>query len=116
MYGMIEKPKSKKKKKIYNGYKEKSERCCHYCGTPYAERHEAFGGSNRQFSIEDGFQVDLCPNCHRRFHEKDEWGKEESLKWKIHFQGKYENKLTETGITEDQARTLFISRYGRNYI
>lgn len=34
------KPKSKKKKLLHNGYKDKHERICWYTGRPGAERHE----------------------------------------------------------------------------
>ena len=60
----IPKPRSAKKKRACNGYKDKKNRYCYYCGTPYAERHEVYGGSNRQKSILNKWQVDLCHSCH----------------------------------------------------
>ena len=56
----IPKPQDKKKKKAVNGWKDKPNRYCIVCGAGYAERHEIFGGSNRQYSIDDGLQIDLC--------------------------------------------------------
>jgi len=44
----VPKPKNNKKKKLYNGYKDKPIRFCAETGAPYAERHEIFGGANRQ--------------------------------------------------------------------
>lgn len=43
---LIPKPRSNKKKKACNGYKDKKNRYCYYCDTPYAERHEVYGGAN----------------------------------------------------------------------
>lgn len=62
------KPKTQKKKKKVNGYKDKVSRRCFYTGRPCAERHELFGGANRQNSIDYGMQIDLCPELHKLFH------------------------------------------------
>ncbi len=49
-----------------------------YTGRPGAERHEIWGGPDRQKSIEMGFQVDLCSELHARLHANcDEWAKTE---------------------------------------
>lgn len=42
------KPKSKKKKLLHNGYKDKHERICWYTGRSGAERHEIWGGPDRK--------------------------------------------------------------------
>lgn len=42
------KPKTTKKKLLVNGYKDKEKRRCWYTDRPGAERHEIFGGPNRQ--------------------------------------------------------------------
>lgn len=70
-FNPVPKPeKTKKKRKKQNGYANKAERYCHYCGTAYAERHEVYGGNpNRQISIDHGFQVDLCQKCHLEIEE-----------------------------------------------
>jgi hypothetical protein len=39
---------------------------CIYCGAPYAQTHEIFGGPNRQLSIEHKLQVRLCNFCHSK--------------------------------------------------
>lgn len=72
----IPKPRSNKKKKACNGYKDKKNRYCYYCGTPYAERHEVYGGANRQKSILNHWQVDLCHSCHEEMQARDLWIKE----------------------------------------
>ena len=58
------KPQDKKKKKKANGYKHKADRVCAYTERPFAERHEIFCGRNRQISIDNGFQIDVCPEIH----------------------------------------------------
>ena len=111
------KPKpTKKKRLLYNGYKDKPQRRCYYTGRPYAERHELWGGPFRQISIREGFQVDLCPELHREFHAHTEWAKREELKWQQHYQREYERKLIESGIKPQHARKLWMDLIGRNYL
>ncbi len=112
----VPKPKITRKKKLYNGYKNKSERVCYYCGTYGAERHEVYGGPNRQASIELGFQVDLCPACHTAWHEQKEelWIRRKKA-WQEHYQLLYEGKLKAAGVTSESARELWMSIIGKNY-
>lgn len=111
------KPTVKKKKRKVNGWKDKPNRICYYCGKRGAERHEVFGGPWRQTSIDHGFQVDVCTEHHRMLHESaSEFSKEETMKWRRHYQRLYEEKLTETGIGQEQARMLWIQLIGRNYL
>lgn len=113
------KPKTKKKKPLYNGYKDKANRYCIYCGEAYAERHEVFPGTaNRQISIENKFQVDLCPAHHAELQDNvTEWAKKENVKLKRYFQRRWEREMIEkTGISEDNARTMWIEMIGRSYL
>lgn len=111
------KPGNTKKKKLYNGYKEKAERCCCYCGTPYAERHEIFGASNRQTSIEHGFQIDVCNEHHRLLHENVcEWAKAENRRWKRYYEIKYVKEQIADGMTARQAINAWVNLIGRNYV
>ena len=111
------KPKSKKKKLLHNGFKDKSQRICWYTGQPGAERHEIFGGPNRQTSIEMGFQVDLCQELHARLHANaDDWAKTENRKWRMYFQTIYEEELIASGETPEKARTSWMALIGRNYL
>lgn len=114
---MFPKPKSSQKRKKQNGWKDKENRVCYYTGQPNAERHEVFGGANRQQSIDMGFQVDLSPEIHRRFHSKsDEWARKEIERWQIYYQVKYIQKLVETGISQEQAMELWMLMIGKNYL
>lgn len=112
----VPKPKPTKKKRIYNGYKNKAERECYYCGTRSAERHEIFQGPNRQISIRMGFQVDLCPNCHRAWHEQKEelWIRRKAW-WQAETQRKYEEKLIRNGMSPEAARRHWMGIIGKNY-
>ena len=114
---LFPKPKSQHKRKKQNGWKDKENRVCHYTGQPNAERHEVFGGANRQQSIDMGFQVDVNPEIHRRFHDgSDEWARQEMERWRIYYQVKYIQKLVETGIPPEQAMELWLLMIGKNYL
>lgn len=110
------KPKpTKKKKNLCNGYKDKPNRRCWYTGAPGAERHEIWGGPWRQTSIEMGFQVDVCHELHEQLqYGGTEWGRVETLKWKMYFQKNYEEKLMATGVTPEQARECWMALIGEN--
>ena len=112
------KPQNKKKKKKCNGYKDKPKRLCHYCGTPNAERHEVYPGrGRRQICIDNGFQVDLCPACHRAMHENSTPAAQAINKfWREKYQREYEAELITSGITPGQARKLWIGLIGRSYL
>lgn len=109
--------KTGKRRKKTNGWKDKANRICKYCGKPYAERHEVFGGSNRQISIDNGFQVDVCRAHHEELHRNStEWAQKENLRLRQHYQLRYEIDLMEQGYTAAQARRKWMSLIGRNYI
>ena len=111
------KPKDKKKKLLYNGYKDKAERFCYVCCAPYAERHEVFAGSNRQTSIKHGFQVDVCPAHHKELQDNiTEWAQEENQKLKEGFEWDFIIELEQDGITREEALEAWMAEIGRNYI
>ena len=112
------KPRATKKKLLCNGYKDKPNRYCMYCGTAYAERHEVFPGSgNRQISIREGFQVDVCSAHHAELQNNiTKWAQEENLRLRQMFQSEWENKLIDDGCSEDQARYAWIQMIGRSYL
>ena len=112
------KPQDKKPKKKQNGYKDKPNRFCYYCGTAGAERHEVYPGTGRrQICIDEGFQVDLCRECHQMMHENSTAeAKARNLYWRRKYQSEYETKLLEGGVTPEKARELWISLIGRSYL
>lgn len=111
------KPQDKKKKKKTNGYKDKADRICAYTGRPFAERHEIFCGRNRQISIDEGFQIDVCPEIHAELQANiTEWAQKENLRLRQKCQTEYEDKLITTGITPEQAREAWLKLIGRSYL
>lgn len=113
----IPKPGTRKKNKKCNGWKDKPNRYCAYTGQPYAERHEVFGGANRQTSIDLGFQVDVSPEVHRELHENcSDWAKAENKRLRQKFQSQYEQELIEAGMEPEQARYAWIQLIGRSYL
>lgn len=110
------KPKPGKKKTLTNGWKDKANRVCYYCGKRGAERHEVFAGMNRQISIREGFQVDLCPEHHRQLQDNvTPWGKAENKLLKADFERKYIRKVVGYGMTEQQGLVMWMQLIGRNY-
>lgn len=108
---------AKKKKLLYNGYKDKAERKCWYTGRAGAERHEIWGGPWRQTSIDMGFQVDVCPEIHKELHANaTPWAIAENIKWRMYYQYIYEEKLIASGIKKEQARELWLHLIGKNYL
>lgn len=111
------KPQDKKKKKKCNGYKDKADRVCAYTGRPFAERHEIFCGRNRQISIDNGFQIDVCPEIHAELQANiTEWAQAENLRLRQKCQSEYEDTLIGSGIAPDEARKLWIRLIGRSYL
>lgn len=113
------KPVDKKKKKMMNGYKNKSKRFCAYCGEPYAERHEIFAGPLRKISMENGFQVDVCRRHHKELQDNiTTWAQAENKLLKAECERRYLDQLMENGFTEEEALEEWMSPdfIGKNYI
>jgi hypothetical protein len=117
-FNPVPKPeKDKPKRKKQNGYKGKPTRYCFYTGESGAERHEIYGGPNRQTSIDHGFQVDLCPEIHLSFHDpQTDLDFERIIFWKKHYQTIFEAEKIEAGKTPDQARAAWMRLIGKNYL
>lgn len=79
--------------------------------TNNTEVHHCLHGSMRKLADEDGLTVKLCKVHHRRLHDKGEFDK--SLQ--IIAQNAYITKLKLEGMTEQEARERFRSRYGKFY-
>ncbi len=78
---------------------------CYLCDSTYKLTwHEIYAGKNRSNSMEDGFCLRMCLNCHREYQDdtnfNDFWHREAQLYFEEHY-----------GTKED-----FISRYRRNYL
>ena len=113
----IPKPTDKKPKKKVNGWKNKKDRFCAYCGEPYAERHEVFGGPNRQTSINYGFQVDVCRMHHKELQNNfTDWAKAENKVLRSGFQRKFMDDLKKDGCTEKEALKAWMMIIGKNYL
>ena len=71
----------------------------------------------RQISIDNGFQVDLCMNCHREIQDNiTEWAQKQNRIWRKFFQIKYERELMREGLSPERAREAWISLIGRSYL
>lgn len=113
----VPKPQDKKKKKLCNGYKDKPMRFCAETGAPYAERHEIFGGANRQKSIKYGLQIDLSPAIHERVtNPKTDEDLALIQQYKEQGQMKFEALMRGEGMTAVQARKMFMFEFGKNYL
>lgn len=113
----IPKPQTVRKKKKYNGYKDKKNRICAYCGEPYAERHEVFWGPLRGISIEFGFQVDACGRHHKELHENyTDWAKSENLYLRRYYERKYLDEKIDEGMSEKEALRDWMNLMGKNYL
>lgn len=104
------------RKLLYNGWKNKKNRICKYCGRPYAERHEVFAGSNRQNSIREGLQIDVCPEHHRELqYNITRWAQEENKRLKAQMERDWIRRRMDEGISEDAAVREWMTIIGRNY-
>ena len=64
-------------------------KCCYYCGREDVELHHCWHGTaNRRLADQDGLWVYLCPDHHRRLHDKGEHDRElmatAEYAWMIH--------------------------------
>lgn len=93
---------------------------CEMCGRPAnCTHHLIFGTGLRKLADEDGITMELCNDCHTsayricdRIHDNPMAEKFS----KILGQERWEKKQIIAGRTEQQARDLFIARYGRSWI
>ena len=103
---MYPKPKFKRRvPRARNNPKPTADDICRYCGKPYAQTHECFGGKNRQLSIRYGLQVKLCNSCHRDITENKRLDRVREIK-------QYGQRLFE----QSYGREEFIRIFKRNYL
>lgn len=77
---------------------------CFECDKPVTEEHHLIFGKNRQNAEDWGLTIRLCPECHRRLHDKDE---QMAMRYRKMAQAAFEYKYSH----ED-----FMRIFGRNYL
>lgn len=97
-----------------------SEGCyCYFCGKPKeSEHHLIFGISQRKLAEIDGIKVPICEDCHTRGNIKNKIHDNvmaEKLS-KMLGQALWELDAVSNGISKDEARKKFRSRYGKSYL
>lgn len=92
---------------------------CLFCGRPcYTEHHFVFGMGIRNLADEDGLKGPVCDACHTigeltgRIHDNPMAEKLSKMMGQLAF----EKRKVAEGMTEDEARTAFLKRYGRSYL
>ena len=101
------------------GIVTKYNNCCIFCGRPTEEEHHLlFGRGIRELAEEDGIKVPICDGCHtmnpvaQKIHNNTS---AERLS-KIAGQLAWEKHCVAAGESEENARELFLKRYGRSYL
>ena len=87
------------------------------CATRNGTISQIFGGTaNRRLSEQDGLVVDLCHDCHNMPPNGVHFNKER-MKY-IHQYGQmtFEARKRHEGATDEEAREMFMKRYGKNYL
>lgn len=89
---------------------------CYICGKMGpTEKHHVFGGPNRPLSEKDKLFVYLCHDCHNEPPDGVHFDKNRRRWLQGKAQEEYEQQKIEQGCTPEEARSLFMQRYGRNY-
>ena len=97
--------------------KEKPVSCVAECATQNGTIRNIFGGTaNRRLSEEDGLVVDLCPDCHNRPPNGVHFNKERMKYLHQYGQMTFEARKRCDGASDEEAREMFMKRYGRNYL
>lgn len=77
---------------------------CFECDKPVTEEHHLIFGKNRKNAEDWGLTVRLCPQCHRRLHDKDE---QMAMRYRKMAQAAFEYKYS---------HEEFMRIFGRNYL
>ena len=77
---------------------------CIICKRKKDHLHEIFFGSNRQKSMQYGFVIPLCHECHAEMHRSKDWQEH----WHVKGQEYWEKNIS--------SRKEFIEVFGRNYL
>ena len=90
---------------------------CFFCGSNYkVAKHEVFGGNNRAKSKEDGMIVELCGTHHNLSKQGVHFNKDLDLKLKKQAEKIWINYYTNKELPLKERISLFIGRYGMNYL
>lgn len=95
---------------------------CAICGRPKeCEHHLIFGTAQRMLSTEDNLIIDMCNSCHNmavkpvdRIHDNPMAESLSKMLGQAIYERDYYKKLSDTD--GEEARTVFMLRYGRNYL
>ena len=82
------------------------------------EKHHIFGGvANRKLSEQDGLWVYLCPDCHNRPPNGVHFNPNNMKRLHVAGQSRWEMvKIIQDGMTDEEVRSAFMERYGKNYL
>lgn len=92
---------------------------CYLCGKyGPTEKHHIFGGvANRRLSEQDGLWVYLCPDCHNRPPNGVHFNPYNMKRLHVAGQSRWEMvKIIQDGMTDEEVRSAFMERYGKNYL
>lgn len=92
---------------------------CFMCGKfGPTEKHHIFGGvANRKLSEQDGLWVYLCPDCHNRPPNGVHFNPNNMKRLHVAGQSRWEMvKIIQDGMTDEEVRSAFMERYGKNYL
>lgn len=86
---------------------------CIVCGRPTENTHHlCFGRALRKLADNNNLTIPLCMECHEELHKM----KVSKALSRICGQLAFEKKKVAEGMTEDEARECFRSRYGISYL
>ena len=90
----------------YNDY-------CLICGRPRDDMHHIFKGhKQRHIATDDELLIPLCRDHHEAIHKRQEL----NILCEIIGQLAYEKTRCSEGMSPDEARETFRTRYGRSYL
>ena len=86
---------------------------CIICSKPKTDTHHCvFGNAKRRLADTDGLTMPLCRDCHEKMHNQKE------MQVMSHIAGQlfYERNKCVSGMSAEDARESFRSRYGVSYL
>ena len=94
------------------------DKICDVCGNRYAEdtHHLIFGRGLRDLADEDHLLLNVCKNCHTLGMAAIHNNNTAATLSKMLGQAIYEKNQVASGKTMDEARRMFLERYGRSWL